>query len=252
MALVSTILTGVAVVSVGVGGVLFFSANRPPRTRLVSRSKPDTRRSVERSKLRGASTWPSAAPRALGLGYSDVTGCCSFVLDTEGLRKGGRVAASRAEGTNPNGGSGSLDALVAGRGGRRPNVPLLSRQGPLLRLPGHALLRRNAALHHRTALQLRLRGIQRCQSAAKKAPNPGIAAAACTMAYRNNGGRARRVRGLHADQLLDGVWMSGAASILRRGSSMRSFILPSSSSSPAFRRAAFFSTPRACRRAAPQ
>ena len=33
-------------------------------------------------------------------------------------------------------------------------------------------------------------------------------------------------RGLHVDQLLDGVWMSGAASILRRGSSMRSFILP--------------------------
>ena len=75
MALVSTILTGVAVVSVGVGGVLLFTAKPPASDTAGLCSKPDTRLVVERSKLRGASNQALGHPSALGLRCSDVTGC---------------------------------------------------------------------------------------------------------------------------------------------------------------------------------
>jgi hypothetical protein len=40
-----------------------------------------------------------------------------------------------------------------------------------------------------TACNLAFVEFQRCQRAAKKAPNPGLAAAACSQAYLNNGGQ---------------------------------------------------------------
>ena len=161
----------------------FSPPSRPHRTRLqlVCRSKPGSRLAVERSRPRGASDLAFAHPRAVGLGWPRCPlVACSFVLDTESLRKGGTGGAG---GTTQTGNAGSAGMMVVDAAADGPTCTAPDND------PCSACLAMHCCAETRRctsdpSCQLRLRGV----SGLPARREIGVAHAACTMAYNNNGG----------------------------------------------------------------
>jgi hypothetical protein len=130
------------------------------------------------SGLSAISVWSTIGAATLLFG-------CSFVLDTDSLQKGG---AAGAGGTTHIGSGGAAGAHVMDAAADAPTCPTSPDHDPCGDCVAMHCCAETLRCTTDGACNLAYVEFQRCQRAAKKAPNPNIASGACTNAFVNGGG----------------------------------------------------------------